>query len=260
MVSLMNNQNKNIILLVEGQDDEVKIFKQIIKHFPEINLSEDNIIVYNTDIWALNDTLRNEFGEHWFCSDDIDFRQYLISIYSELKSKKITDIFLVFDYERQDPRFDSKMIENMQIYFNNSIENGQLYINYPMIEASRHFNTKDFPDNDFKTRKCIVSELKNYKKSVGKETKHQDVRKFDRIYLQQALIHNIKKLWFILGNDYDLSNEEIINICNEINLIDILNKQNEASLSEDGFVYVLCTCFLFISNYNKHLIFNDMPC
>jgi hypothetical protein len=100
-----------------------------------------------------------------------------------------------------------------------------------------------------------MSDLKNYKRIVGQETKHQDIRKFDRTFLQEALIHNIKKLWFVLGNDYDLSNDEIINICDEISLKAVLDKQNEVSSTTEGFVYVLCTCFLFISNYNKDLIF-----
>lgn len=57
MVNSMYNESRNILLVVEGADDEVNLFGQIIKCFPEIKLSHENVLVYNTNLWVLNDDL-----------------------------------------------------------------------------------------------------------------------------------------------------------------------------------------------------------
>lgn len=254
MVSLMYNEGRNILLIVEGADDEVNLFNRIIQCFPEIRLSPENILVYNTNLWALNDELTRNFGDDWYDCEDIEFREFLETKFSDIKGKKITDTFLVFDYERQDDRFDSKKIENMCKFFNDSTENGQLYINYPMIESYRHLSVKPLPDEGFKDRKCNVKEINQYKSIVGTETKYHDYRKYKRSHLQQVIIHNLKKVSYILSNEYDLEERELLRLAKQNNHIDILKKQNAMSKSDNGYVYVLCTCVLFVTEYNSKLI------
>ena len=79
MVSSMYNEGRNILLVVEGADDEVNLFKKIIQCFPEIKLDSENILVYNTNLWVLNEDLTRDFGEKWYDSDDIDFRVFCCS-------------------------------------------------------------------------------------------------------------------------------------------------------------------------------------
>lgn len=254
MVNSMYNESRNILLVVEGADDEVNLFGQIIKCFPEIKLSPENVLVYNTNLWVLNDDLTNEFGQNWYEYDDIEFRGFLEAKFPEIKGKKITDIFLVFDYERQDPRFNADTLENMSMFFNDSVENGQLYINYPMIESYRHLNEKPLPDDSYRDRICNVIDIEHYKETVGAETKFHDYRKYDRTLLQEVMIHNLKKMSYILNNKYDLDNTALIDFAKQIDYIATLKEQNKVSLSNAGFIYVLCTCALFVTDYNTKLL------
>ncbi len=253
----MYNEGRNILLIVEGADDEVNLFKKIIQCFPEIRLNPENILVYNTNLWVLNDELTNEFGSTWYESEDIDFRVFCEAKFPEIKGKKITDTFLVFDYERQDQRFNATQLECMCSFFNDSVENGQLYINYPMVESYRHFNKKPLPDDDYKERKCNVSDLKRYKATVGFETKFHDYRKFDREIIKGIITHNLKKISFIFSNVYDLDDSELLSIARNIDYLNIVKKQNKVSATQSGFVYVLCTCILFITDYNVELLRNS---
>ena len=91
MVSSMYNEGRNILLIVEGADDEVNLFKKIIQCFPEIKLEPENILVYNTNLWVLNEDLIKEFGENWHELEDIDFRVFCESKFPEIKGKKISE-------------------------------------------------------------------------------------------------------------------------------------------------------------------------
>lgn len=255
MVNLMYNEGRNILLIVEGADDEVNLFKKIVQCFPEIRLEPDNILVYNTNLWVLNEDLTKEFGENWHLSDEIDFRAFCESKFPEIKGKKITDTFLVFDYERQDPGFDAAKLENLCAFFDDSVENGQLYISYPMIESYRHLNKKSLPDDDYKKRKCNVSDIKKYKHTVGLETKFHDYRKFDRATIQAIIVHNLKKASFITSGIYEMDDEALLSFARSISYITIAQKQNEYSSTTDGFIFVLCTCVMFVTDYNSNLLF-----
>lgn len=257
MVSSMYNEGRNILLIVEGADDEVNLFKQIIWHFPEIRLEPDNVLVYNTNLWVLNEDLTKEFGSDWCESDEIDFRLFLESKFPEIKGKKITDTFLVFDYERQDDRFDAAQLIKMCEFFNDSIENGQLYINYPMVEAYRHLNKKPLPDDDYKDRKCNVSEIKKYKATVGAETKFHDYRKLDRKTIQEIMVHNLKKSSYITDGVFDLDESSLLSVARTIDYVEIAKEQNKQSSDPNGFVYVLCTCVLFVTDYNVKLLIDN---
>lgn len=256
MVNSMYNEGRNILLIVEGADDEVNLFKQVIKCFPEIKLSPDNILVYNTNLWVLNDDLTREFGEKWYVSEDIEFREFLEAKFPDIIGKKITDTFLVFDYERQDHRFDAAILENMLKFFNDSVENGQLYINYPMVESYRHLNKKPLPDDSYRDRVCNISDIEQYKEAVGMETKFHDYRKYDRTLLQNVIYHNLKKASHIVNDIYDLDESALTDFARQINYIDIAQKQNQVSAKDSGFIYVLCTCLFFVSDYSVKLLFN----
>lgn len=256
MVNLMYNDGRNILLIVEGADDEVNLFKQVIKCFPEIRLSPENILVYNTNLWVLNDDLSREFGDKWYESEDIEFREFLKAKFPDIIGKKITDIFLVFDYERQDNRFDAAILEQMLEFFNDSVENGQLYINYPMVESYRHLNTKPLPDDSYRDRVCNIFDIEHYKEIVGRETKFHDYRKYDRTLLNNVICHNLKKASYIVNNTYDLNKLALSNFARQINYLDIAKKQNQVSIKDTGFIYVLCTCVCFVTDYNVKLLFD----
>lgn len=266
----MQNHKRKILLLVEGMSAEVKLFKKIIECFDEINVSEQDIIVYDTNLWVLNDDLKKEFGDNWY-EEEIDFIRFLCSKFNiknqilplsgqeqvdDFKDLKFTDVFLVFDYERQDPRFDESVIKKMLSFWNESTENGLLYINYPMIEAYKHL--KAIPDNEYLNRQCDCTTLinKKYKERVGSESSFTDLKKYDRNILKELVIHNLCKASAITQGTTDISDSIAKKYWNSRDYNAILDVQNKSSRNDAaGFVHVLATCLFFIPEYNSNLIF-----
>ena len=145
--------------------------------------------------------------EEWYLAEDIEFIEFLESLDDSIRGKKITDIFLVFDYERQDPLFDGKILEQMLRFFHNSTENGQLYLNYPMIESYKHLK-KPFPDQEYLNRKCACGALLNYKSIVNRETSFMDVRRLEKEDLKQLVIHNLCKVSYMIKNFFSIRYKE----------------------------------------------------
>lgn len=69
----------------------------------------------------------------------------------DTKSSDFSEIFLFFDYDFHNRNLTmeqmNRQISEMLELFNDETDNGQLYINYPMIEAIRY--TKELPDSHF---------------------------------------------------------------------------------------------------------------
>lgn len=275
----MQRKEKRILLLVEGKSLEAQLFSKILECFPEINVEKKNIVIYNTNLFALNQELTKEFGEKWY-EEEIDFLGFLKSssitkdqirnLQNEqdgslkLETLSFTDIFLVFDYERQDHLFDVNRIKNMLKFWNESTENGLLYINYPMIEAYKHLQ-EPLPDTGYLTKKCNCSILfskenkKNkYKQIVGTESSFTDIKKYSRQLIQQFVIHNLCKASAITIGTTEISHSIAKQYWDNRNYVEILDVENLCSSCEQtGFVYVLATCLFFIPEYNSCLIFDN---
>jgi hypothetical protein len=69
----------------------------------------------------------------------------------QTKSSDYSEVYLFFDYDFQNRNLTieqmNRQISEMLELFNDETDNGQLYINYPMIEAIRY--TKELPDDHF---------------------------------------------------------------------------------------------------------------
>lgn len=120
------------LLIVEGNHEKNELFRLLFKCFPEINISIDNVWIYGTNIYMLYDAITKEYGADWVQNDvDIDL-PFVISkkLFSDSLRYKddFTNIFLVFDYERHDPKFSEKKILNMQKKFSDATDMGKLYI------------------------------------------------------------------------------------------------------------------------------------
>ena len=77
-----------------------------------------------------------------------------------------TDIFLVFDYERHDPRFSEDKIAELQNYFQDSTDMGKLFINYPMVESYQHLQSSPDPFYENRFERVIAGNGNDYKKKV----------------------------------------------------------------------------------------------
>lgn len=277
----MQTKEKRILLLVEGKSAEVKLFSKILDCFPEIDVKKQNIVVYNTNLFALNQALTKEFGDTWY-DEKIEFLNFLKTSpvtqdqisnlqneqesADDVKEFKFTDIFLVFDYERQEPLFNAELIKKMLSFWNESTENGLLYINYPMVESYMHLKGP-LPDTDYLTRKCSCAELfrkerkKNkYKRIVGAESSFMDLEQYTKELFREFVIHNLCKASAITRDTDDISVLTAQQYWESIDYSEIADVENQCSHSEQtGFVYVLATCLFFIPEYNSDLIFKAEP-
>ncbi len=162
------------LLIVEGNHEKNKLFWLIFQCFPELNIDMDNVWIYGTNIYLLYDDIVGEYGDKWAEEElDIDL-PFVISKkrrFSPLRYKDdFTNIVLIFDYERHDPKFSEKRIMDLQNSFSDMADMGQLYLNYPMIESYQHLHM--IPDLGYLESKIPVSLQPGYryKEVVGNES------------------------------------------------------------------------------------------
>ena len=129
------NRGKHL-LIVEGNHEKEELIPLILKCFPEIKIQPENIVLFGTNVYQLHSGIVKEYGSDWF-NDDVDL-PYVVSKMKKLETiwygQDFIDVFLIFDFERQDTFFSREIIERMQKYFIDSTDMGKLYINYPMVE------------------------------------------------------------------------------------------------------------------------------
>lgn len=246
MVNLVNK--RTILLLVEGAKVEVDLFNKVLQEY-ELDFNYE-IYSYNTNIYELYNRMfkGNE--------DELESLD-LIGILkerdpgNELLNKDFSDILLVFDYDPQDPRFSEDKINLMLSYFNESTDNGKLYINYPMVESFKHF--KSDPDEEYRERTVDYSvlEKKKYKQLVNEETKYPNLKSYNKQRFNSIILHNIKKSNYIANNIYEIDNiKECYYSLNYNNILDVQN----SLLKETNKIYILNTCLFFICDYKMQLI------
>lgn len=161
----------NVLIIVEGERQEPEFLELLFRSFPQIAFKAKKIISYCTNIYTLYNKIITEYGNECFINnEDIDL-PFLVTrnnsqFTTPLRKTNFTDIFLIFDYERQDPFFSEQKIIELQNYFVDSANMGKLYINYPMLESYKDFTR--LPDSLYEKKKVFVSAdgIKNYKAAV----------------------------------------------------------------------------------------------
>lgn len=155
---LKNEQKNQTLVLVEGEHEKKTLLSILLACFPEVPILNDNIHVYEADIYDLYHDIEAEYEEDWYENDLVIDIPLLISrrhsIEPQLKKNNFTNIILIFDYEHHDIWFKDEKIERMQNHFNSMSDDGILFINYPMIEAYRHILS--IPDEDYLERYVSV--------------------------------------------------------------------------------------------------------
>ena len=157
------------LFIVEGNHEKNELLSLLLQCFPEMKIKDENIMIYGTNIFALNARLVKEYGEDWE-STDVDL-PYVVSKMKDLGTTwykdNFIDIFLIFDYERQDTYFSDETIRKMQQYFSDETDMGKLYINYPMVES--YLDSFDSSQKLFSEKKVLLplKRGKSYKSQVA---------------------------------------------------------------------------------------------
>lgn len=240
-----------VLLLVEGAKEEKRILEKVLSEY-NIGL-EAEIYSYETNIY--------ELYERMFLKNEKDLDTLKLMDVLRAKDKKtpilqedFSDILLIFDYDPQDDRFTEERLELMLEYFNESTENGKLYINYPTVESYKHLKT--YPeDKDYKDRKVNIEKIieKQYKGIVSREAKYTDIRKFTKDMFNSVIKQNIKKANYILNGTYEIEKEHLKETYLLLDYKKIAKKQSELIKKEQQ-IYVLNTMLFFICNYKFQLI------
>ncbi len=198
--SIRERKRSKVLLIVEGKDEKEEFFKYIRDAFPTINIKDEDIWVYHTNIHSLYSKLM-KYDDEIFSDIDVDL-PFILSMDTEKeKQYKINykDIYLIFDYDIQDNKFDYNHILKMQKLFNDSTDNGKLYINYPMLESYFHFKTssdEEYMDLIVSNPKTVYS--KNYKYQVSQ---YSEIHKY--FNLKPKLKDYLVKTNVKMNEDFD---------------------------------------------------------
>lgn len=214
-----DRKRKRSLLIVEGEREKDELFNLIFQCFPELDIDINDIWVYGTNIYKLYNNIVEYYGEDWI-EQDIDL-PLIISRKENMEQVRykvnFNNIILVFDYERQDPNFSAKNIEEMQDYFKDSTDIGKLYLNYPMLESYKHL--KSLSDEEYLERKMEVSSLKKgrYKQEVNEQSKIREILN---------LSNKIEKVF--ANKDLTIDKDKVKDCCNKI-----LNISSDEKLEEE---------------------------
>jgi hypothetical protein len=194
---------KKILLIVEGESDEVKFLRGLFEHC--LKKAEYKFYSYKTNIHTLAQELYNNYPD--FDEGDVDIRLVLASLESSKEKKemlldKYSDIYMVFDFEPQHDHKHFDTVRRMVNYFNDSTNQGQLFINYPMMQSYKHFDCLPCPSFEF----CEVTleQSKGYKQYVGEISNFTDLTKYTYVTYFSIAVHQLKKANKILNGGYTL--------------------------------------------------------
>ncbi|MCL2510161.1 MAG: hypothetical protein FWF07_03685, partial [Methanomassiliicoccaceae archaeon] len=204
------------------------------------------IYSYRTNIHVLIGELFN--GNQ--LDEDIDLLQHLISRENDKTEKeklqrRFTDVFLIFDMDMHDERADTGRLETMLKVFNDSANNGKLYINYPMMESYRHLRSLN--DEEFKDRCVAVSLFSDYKQIVDKEC-HKGLKNVNEynVDIFRVITHaHLKKGNYVLGREYVLPSVEEFNSWEGADILEMQRRKMNADRS----VFVLNLGFDTYAHY-----------
>ena len=131
------SNNENHLFIFEGKRSEPNYFEKLQRHF----LSERFAVqtVYGAEIYQLYEQLKSDE----FALDIVNLMKERSKENADLLSGYTLDsfsyIYLFFDYDAHSTLADDEKLSELLAFFSNETENGMLYINYPMVEAVRHY-------------------------------------------------------------------------------------------------------------------------
>lgn len=247
----MHRDKRDILIVVEGGKQEPKLVESLIKQY-DLD-SEYQVYSYGTNVYELYERMF-EGG----ASEDLEALS-LLGVLKERESddekralldRNYSDVLLIFDFDCHDNRFSKERLRRLSDYFSESTDEGKLYINYPMVEACKHF--KGIPDDEYLSRFVRVGDVHSYKADSNGEWKYQNFElDFDREVFDGIISMTLEKALWTYG--VDARRLAFREACEAVDFDRVLNAQLKA-MEEQGLIYVLGTCVLFIADYSPCLI------
>ena len=238
--------SKNILFVVEGGRSEPRFLHNLMRTFRS-DVSYD-VFTYRTNIHKM---LEGMFVDGDI-DHDLDFLTYLRSASnnredSEILNNRFSDIYLVFDMDPQDPKYDPEKISKAAGYFGDSTDNGKLYLNYPMFESYRHIPSLE--DLSYLDIKVAMGEMGTYKERVHREGL-PELSQLSKITVDvwlRAIELNLRKAGVMLGYGMGVPGHDTY--VSGFIQGSILGKQLE-TIQESDCMYVLNTSLFSVVDYN----------
>lgn len=174
----------------------------------------------------------------------------------EIRGMRKTSVFialflLIFDFEPQHTEVHFDTIRKMVRYFNQSEDQGKLFINYPRMQSYRHLVS--LPDHHFLESKLQYQDFHHYKEIVLNESFNSNVATYDYITFVSLAYHHLCKLLRIQSNTLLVPS---LDLYEQIEYIKVFDAQIHAI--QKGFVWILNTCIMILVDYQPIHFFEQI--
>ncbi len=245
--------SKRILLIVEGPNDEEVLVRKLWDRFDR--KADYFIVTYETNVYVL---MRQIFRDRKI-DEDVDLLRLLKS--EEVpeskrlgKDERFTDIYLVFDFDPQDPRADFDMLKAALKFFNDSSSKGKLFINYPMMQSYRHIKGQD--DAGFRDRAVPKDIGRSYKSLVDREAwnRLKQINRLDRGMLKWIIEMHLSKLNYLMNGAYEMPLYSGYGAMTGDRILELQQREIE----ENGSIFVLNTSIFLVVDYRPSWFFEDV--
>lgn len=244
---------KNILLIVEGAVTEVKIFQKIAKLYQDSGFAFC-FFSYKTNIYQLYRNIL-EYGKDFVDTIDVLKKTCKTNNDKEILNQKFAYIYLIFDYECQDPSYSNDKILELVDWFDDETDKGLLYLNYPMMESyadHKYFNIYKY-FNSYVNKKYLNG--KYYKNLVLKRGYPKEVEDYNQTDFEKITYLNVKKAYYILtGKKTNFSYKEFRSIFSQFNILSTII----ALVNDTNKVLILNTSIFFLIDYYGKKFFDSL--
>lgn len=232
-----------ILFICEGAKAEKHFCNLIIDRYFIQRQKPKEFVAFGTNIYGLYDEMSRDYG--------LDVVSLIMNRakargdmynFNKLYAGGFTEIYLIFDFDFQAPQYDYKKILEMTKFFDNETENGKLYINYPMIEAFKHF--KELPDYNFNSYKVNRDDCLRYKELINSISAIVHFSDVTEDVLKIIIKQNLDKYAYLLNdnmNSYGLYRE----LFSQKRLLDF----QVSNLESEGCIFVINTALFWGIDY-----------
>lgn len=240
--------SRHVLLIFEGEKTELNYYQSLKRAFFDQDETAVCVCVFGNDVYELSEELLED--------PDLDVVELLRESKTQPKNQealagisrhKFTEIYLFFDLEYNDDKFSFETLETFINLYSDETDLGYAFINYPMVEATRHVKTPE----SFLSSQIGVSSCRGkiYKRLSAEEgTKElSDARKITHSDWIQLACINHKKACLI-------TNEEHETLTSQLSIL--LSQKTKVRTSE--IIFILAGLPLFLVHHFGLSLINSL--